>query len=411
MATFGVTGFTVLSVRIFGPAVTIALLVSTLFLSSCGRRSAPPITTINDEPAPPAEGLRQSPFNAVAEKVRPAVAVLATFDERGKLIANEHAFFISADGDLLAERTAMSNAASAVVKAADGHAYDTLGTYIRSSSPHFILLKTNARNVPYLRDPRATAEVAEGAPAAVVLSASGSERAPFLEGKIAGRKNDDAGEWLAFDPPLPETALGAPVVDASGAIIGIVAQRSAKDLPAVFRYTGVPSITAAEISRSDDSEIAALPLDLPVKEGAKPPAPSPSANSFRFAEIDLSKLQGDALTPSPFATPKGFFIRMNPNWRIHAKDRPPSPSLTSAESPAQSGKLVFTPRPRYSSKAGMKVSGSGNYRVTFNAEGKVSDVQVTRTAGGALDAAAVSTLRTWRAEPGRQWTADVPIKF
>jgi TonB family protein len=388
-----------------------------LSLNSCGRRSAPPITSINDEPAPPSEGPLQSPFAAVTEKVRPAVAVLATFDEHGGLVANEQGFFVSANGDLLAERTAMNNAASAIVKGADGRAYDTLGTYVRSSSPNFILLKTNAHNVPYLQNPRATAEVSDGALAAVVLSPSGQGRTPFLEGRIAGRKNDEAGEWLTFEPAPPRSALGAPVVDVHGSIIGIVAQKEPKDAPAVFRYTGVPTITTAKVSpigKSNISVAVASPTEEPEEDvapkrraTAAPLSSPPIADLQRPAEIDLGRLQAEPITPN--TTPKGFFIRMNPNWHIHARDRP---GAASADDTAGAmGKLVYTPLPHYSSKQG-DVKAGGSYRLTFNAEGTVTDVEIMRSAGStALDQAAMGTLRNWRAEPGRQWSVVVPIRF
>jgi hypothetical protein len=164
----------------------IGLLALVLLFTACGRRSAPRITSINDEPAPPAEGPRQgrSAFGVLAEKVRPALAVLATFDEHGGLVANEYSLFISANGDLLAEKSAMNNAASAMAKAADGRVYDIRGTYLRSTAPTFIVLKTKAKNVPHL-DTGAAATVPDGARAAVVLAAN--TQPSLLEGRIGGR--------------------------------------------------------------------------------------------------------------------------------------------------------------------------------------------------------------------------------
>src|SRR5207248_357300 len=120
------------------------LVMTALAFAGCGRKRAPAITS----GAPPPQAPHRSAFAAVADKIRPALVVLATFDEHGGLVANQHAFFISASGDLVAERTAMNNAASAIVKSADGRAYDIFGTYVRSSAPNFILLKTNAHDVP-----------------------------------------------------------------------------------------------------------------------------------------------------------------------------------------------------------------------------------------------------------------------
>lgn len=420
MAIFYVRRSPVAPVMLFRELAPLVLLASVLSLNSCSRRPPPPITSINDEAARPSSGAPQTPFLAVAEKLRPAVVVLATFDEHGGLIAKEQAVFVSANGDLLAERSAMNNAASAVVKGGDGHAYDTLGTYVRSSSPNFIFLKTNARKVPHLQNPEATAEVPDGAPAAVVMSASDAARAPFIEGRIAGHKNDENGEWLAFEPPPPKSALGAPVIDLRGAIIGIVAQRNGKDNPAIFRYTGTPSVVAAEISRMEEGS-ATSPAEGPPEENTPPeasPAPKPLSSppvmdAPRLAEIDLNKLQPEPIAPAPTATAEKFFIRMNPNWHIHARDRPqtPGPQISTAEN-ASAGKLVYTPRPRYTSKLVGNSSRGGNYRLTFNAQGNVINIEVARSAGSsALDGAAIGSLRTWRAEPGHEWSVVVPVRF
>lgn len=384
---------------------------------SCRRRPVPRITSINDESAPATHTQHSNAFAAIAEKVGRAVVVLAIFDEHGGLVANQHGVFISPEGDLVAERTAMNNAASATLKGADGHAYDTLGTYVRLSSPYFIRLKTTARNVPHLENYPAAGTVADGAPAAIIFSAADESRAPFLEGRITSHKNDETGEWLTFEPPPPKTALGAPVVDASGAIIGIVAQHSEKDAPAIAPYAGVTSAAMAEASPEEISETSIVsPAEGPEETSPATPAPMgdvstppPIANSYRSAEIDTSRLQSEPSTP--FATPKGFFIRMNPNWHLHAKDRPPPPG---GDVSAPQPNLLYTPAPRYPARTaeGSRAGGGGSYRVTFNEEGKVTDVEVTRSAGSnSLDAAAMATLRNWRSEPGREWSVVVPIRF
>lgn len=410
---FPVPHFGSFSSRIAG----LILLFAALSATSCERRPAPPITKINDEAASPSRAPDTSPFAAIAEKVGRAVVVLAIFDEHGGLVANQHGFFVSAEGDLIAERTAMNNAASAVLKGADGRAYDTLGTYVRSSSPYFILLKTNARNVPHLDSSAAAGPVADGAPAAIIFSAADEARASFLQGRITGGDADETGDWLTFEPSPPKTALGAPVVDASGAIVGIVAQRRDREPPAIVRYTGITSAPAADVSTEElsaSSASVASPAEGP--DESSPPEPQPSASiatppliagATRVAEIDPNGLQPEV--PAPFATPKGFFIRMNPNWHLHAKNRP-SQSGNNAPRP----RLLYTPAPRYpfNGAPGEKTTRAGSYRVTFDDRGEVSDVQVTRTAGsGALDQAAIATLRNWRSEPGREWRVVVPITF
>jgi protein TonB len=425
MAILGVPGFPDLPGPRFYSTIGAALLVFILLFIGCGRRSAPPITSINDEPPPPAEGPHhaQSAFGVVAEKVRPALVVLATFDEHGGLVANEYSFFISANGDLLAEKSAMNNAASAMAKGADGRVYDIRGTYVRSTAPNFIVLKTKARNVPHL-DAVAARTVPDGARAAVVLAAN--TQPSLVEGRISGRKPDAIGEWLTFVPDLPKATIGAPVIDEKGELIGVVAQRGDRGAPAIFRANAGASAVVAQIAPEPIPTPETMPEEWAAETRPSPEAaerskskvarsdravtPAPVPESQRAAEVDLNKLQPEPINPE--ITPRGFFIRMNPNWHIHARDRPQPAG--SADGAAFAGKLIYKPAPQFLSKSGdkSKASGSGSYRLLFNSEGRVTDVQVARSAGSSLlDDAAISTLRGWRAEPGRAWTVVVPVNF
>ena len=58
-------------------------------------------------------------------------------------------------------------------------------------------------------------------------------------------------------------------------------------------------------------------------------------------------------------------------------------------------------------------TGSGKYRVTFDANGLVKNVQTVESTGQTvLDQAAIRALQQWRVEPpGRDWTVLVPITF
>ena len=58
------------------------------------------------------------------------------------------------------------------------------------------------------------------------------------------------------------------------------------------------------------------------------------------------------------------------------------------------------------------MKGTGRYRVQFKSNGEVRDVQVVQsTRSETLDSAAVEALRHWKAAPGEEWTATVPITF
>lgn len=413
-------------------ALGLILLGLSFALPGCSRRSALPITSINDDPLPPSEGVSRTGFDKVAEKVRPAVVVLATFDEHGGLIANEYAFFISKDGDLLAEKAAMNNAASALAKSADGRVYEVRGTYVRSTSPDFIVLKTKAQNVPCL-DVGATAAVSDGARVGIVLNAN--TQPSLMEGKVSGRKADAVGEWLTFAPELPKTTAGAPAIDERGLLIGVVARRSDKAAPAIFHASAGTSAVVAQIAPvpapdayPEESLVESAPPEMSAPataealraaqpdaaQTATPAKPRPNARGPETAEINMKKTQPEQ-SVSPEKTPEGFFIRMNPNWHIHEKDRPNFVRRDSSKPVADArGKLVYTPAPRTPGKrlTNSDGGGSGSYRLTFDDQGKVTDVQVVRSAGlSSLDSTAIATLKNWRAEGGREWSVVVPVNF
>ena len=244
-----------------------------------------------------------------------------------------------------------------------------------------------------------------------------------MEGRISGRKVDAAGEWLTFSPELPKATVVAPAIDEKGGLIGVVAQRGNRGSPAIFRARSGTNAVVAQIALEPIPTPETMPEEWNVEtkpspearqrsnskigRSDRPPTSTPVPDSQGTAEVDLSKVQPESTNPE--VTPRGFFIRMNPNWHIHARDRPqPAPADGAA------GKLIYAPAPRFLTNLGdsSKTSGTGRYRLLFNADGRVADVQVARSAGSSsLDEAVVSTLRSWRAEPGLAWSIVVPVNF
>src|SRR5437899_12268981 len=84
---------------------------------------------------------------------------------------------------------------------------------------------------------------------------------------------------------------------------------------------------------------------------------------------------------------------------------------------ARSPRVIYNPAPRYTYEARMlrsgQTTGAGKFRVTFDPNGQVKNVQAIESTGQAvLDQAAVKALQQWKAEPGaHDWTVLVPITF
>jgi TonB family protein len=87
---------------------------------------------------------------------------------------------------------------------------------------------------------------------------------------------------------------------------------------------------------------------------------------------------------------------------------------TPAPRPTPKPRLIYAPAPAFPSDVRSRPGGawSGRFRLSFNARGNVTNVQVVQSTGNvALDQSALNTLRQWKSAPGQEWAATVPVTF
>jgi TonB family protein len=86
---------------------------------------------------------------------------------------------------------------------------------------------------------------------------------------------------------------------------------------------------------------------------------------------------------------------------------------TPAPHPTAKPRLVYAPAPAFPPGMSQRGdSGTGRFRLTFNARGNVTNVQVIKSTGNPyFDSAAIEGLRQWRSAPGQDWVATVPVTF
>jgi TonB family protein len=93
-------------------------------------------------------------------------------------------------------------------------------------------------------------------------------------------------------------------------------------------------------------------------------------------------------------------------WPAIAETRP-TPKSTPKP------RVVYAPAPAFPpgvSQAG--VSGTGRFRLSFDATGNVTNVQVVKSTGNPyFDQAAIKTLRQWKSAPSQGWAVTVPVTF
>jgi TonB family protein len=224
-------------ITIFASAghATIQVVVESLFAQQS--QTPPPITTTKQSPAaapvtqsPPATAVRtpESELASLEAKVRPSVIWVTTFDTKGNLLRTESGFFISADGRFVATAHAIEGGVNAVAKTADGAIYNVSGVLASSKPVDLAVLKAEVKPQKLLRflDLNKTGELLVGAKVAVVGSALAGNEGRARETTISGQSSDR----LELAGPSAASAVGSPVVNENGDVIGIVTATGEKTI-------------------------------------------------------------------------------------------------------------------------------------------------------------------------------------
>ena len=95
-----------------------------------------------------------------------------------------------------------------------------------------------------------------------------------------------------------------------------------------------------------------------------------------------------------------------PNWPGTAETR-------GTPRPTPKPRLVYAPAPAFPPRAAQPgLSGTGRFRLTFDAQGNATNVQMVQSTGNRLfDEAAANTLRQWKSSPSQGWVVTVPVTF
>jgi TonB family protein len=99
-----------------------------------------------------------------------------------------------------------------------------------------------------------------------------------------------------------------------------------------------------------------------------------------------------------------------PRWPEVAQAVTPTPPPRSTPKP----RLVYAPAPAFPRDARLRpgVPVSGRFRLSFNAKGSVTNIQIVQSTGSEIfDRAAIGTLQQWKSAPGQEWAATVPVTF
>ncbi len=302
-----------------------------------------------------------------ADRIASAVVALSVFDGPGRLLKTGTGFFISPDGKLATSRSVINEGAHAVAKTTDGKIYNVTGVLSQDAGRDVAILKTEVKEaVPYVATDKAAS--LDSSKRIAIVSSPVDRRADNIAiSALGSHRSKVAGEWNDLAASVGTDSLGAPVITENGEILGIVTlERGDGNALTVVRAANALVPLLAHIDKRTKASWAVVSPDeiAPPAEG---PSPKPKT------------------TPPPVAYPPG------------------------------TKKLVYAPRPRYPNEArrGPFIQrGSGRYRISFGRDGSVHSVQIVEsTRSQLLDSAAMQTLRTWKAAPGTDWSAEVPLTF
>jgi len=91
----------------------------------------------------------------------------------------------------------------------------------------------------------------------------------------------------------------------------------------------------------------------------------------------------------------------------------PATAASATPRPTPKPRLIYAPAPAFPPMASLPgASGTGRFRLSFDAQGNVTNIQLIQSTGNRVfDEAAINTLRQWRCSPGQGWVVTVPVTF
>jgi len=311
--------------------------------------SATPIATPSATPTPGPSLTPTAELHKAVSKAGPAVISISVFDAPGRLLHTGAGFYVSNDGRILTNWHLVEDGAHAVAKSVDGKIRNVTGVLASSTALDLAILKAETKTgVPFLRLSKTSGP---NTVVGVVGSSLTHREQPLATITVLERQTDSNGDLLATSAPISTETNGAPLIDEKGEVVGVATLAKEPNKP--------PSVVVRP-SGAIDSLLAQTRPDTEARWAANP---------------------GESPTPS--ATPKP--------------------------------KLIHNPLPTYPAQArsaNPPITGSGRFRILFDANGEAKDVQILRSTGHSiLDQATVDALREWKSTPGREWSLVVPITF
>jgi TonB family protein len=173
----------------------------------------------------------------------------------------------------------------------------------------------------------------------------------------------------------------------------------------------IGSALAGNEGSAREMTIAAQEADRLEIMGATPPSSVGSPVVTENGEVvGVVTTAGEKTTAHSTAALESFLSRVSvdtqPTWPATAEVR-----ATPRSTPKP--RLIYAPAPAFPPRAAQPgLSGTGRFRLSFDAQGNVTNIQLIQSTGNRLfDESAINTLRQWKSSPGQGWAVTVPVTF
>lgn len=223
----------------------------------------------------------------LAANIRPAVALLSIYDDKGKLVKTGTAFFTSRDGRLVTNWHVIEGAVRATAKLENGATYTVTGIHNFSADRDLALLQAEATDVPFLTVSRNPLPQV-GTRIAVIGSPLGLE-GTVSEGIISGQRAlSKKDHWLQMTAPVSPGSSGSPVVDRNGEVLGVATFLIRESQALNFAR---PAEYVAQLVESTSADAEPKPLWT---RSSQPQNPATADSDF--AAVDKALAENDAIT-------------------------------------------------------------------------------------------------------------------
>jgi TonB family protein len=233
-----------------------------------------------------------------------------------------------------------------------------------------------------------------------------------IEGGInAVAKTQDGGIYNVSGILAASKELDLAVLQVDTKKVPFVRLNKNPTLPVGTRVVVIGSALAGNDGSAHEMTIAAQQPDRLEIGGAIPPSSvgSPVLNE-NGEVVGVVTATGEKTTARPTSALESLLSRVavatQARWPATAETLP-------TPKPTPKPRLIYAPAPAFPpgvSQGG--VSGTGRFRLTFDASGNVTNVQVIKSTGNPyFDQAAIKTFRQWKSAPSQGWSATVPVTF